>query len=63
MLITELGLTPAEQSRLANAMFQLEAARRSGINQNATTAYITRTNEPTKGVTFDAAEAINSREG
>ena len=44
-------------------MFQLDAARRSSVNQNPTGTYLSRTGEPTKGVTFDAPEAINASEG
>ena len=58
-----LGMTLGEQQQFANAMFQLDAARRSSVNQNATGTYLSRTGEPTKGVTFDAAEAINASEG
>ena len=62
-VMNALGVTLGEQQQLANAMFQLDAARRSSVNQNPTGTYISRTGEPTKGVTFDAKEAINASEG
>ena len=58
-----LRMNEGDQQRLANAMFQLDAAKRSSVNQNATGTYLSRTGEPTKGVTFDAAEAIDSSQG
>ena len=58
-----IGMTLGEQQQFANAMFQLDAARRSSVNQNPTGVYLSRTGEPTKGVQFDAAEAINGNEG
>ena len=58
-----LRMNEGDQQRLANALFQIEAAKRSGVNQNATGTYLSRTGEPTKGVVFDAAEAIDSSAG
>ena len=58
-----LRMNEGDQQRLANAMFQLDAAKRSSVNQNPTGTYLSRTGEPTKGVTFDAAEAIDSSAG
>ena len=58
-----LGVTLGEQQQLANAMFQLDAARRSSVNQNPTGTYLSRTGEPSKDVVFDAKEAINASEG
>ena len=62
-VMNAIGMTIGEQQQFANAMFQLDAARRSSVNQNATGTYLSRTGEPTKGIQFDAAEAINSSEG
>ena len=62
-VMNAIGMTLGEQQQFANAMFQLDAARRSSVNQNPTGVYLSRTGEPTKGVQFDAAEAINSSEG
>ena len=33
------------------------------VNQNATGTYLSRTGEPTKGVVFDASEAMNDSSG
>ena len=62
-VMNAIGMTIGEQQQFANAMFQLDAARRSSVNQNPTGTYLSRTGEPTKGVQFDAAEAINASEG
>ena len=62
-VMNAIGMTLGEQQQFANAMYQLDAARRSSVNQNPTGTYISRTGEPTKGVVFDAAEAINGNEG
>jgi hypothetical protein len=58
-----LRMNEGDQQRLANAMFQLDAAKRSSVNQNATGTYLSRTGEPTKGVVFDASEAMNDSSG
>ena len=58
-----LRMNEGDQQRLANALFQLDAAKRSSVNQNPTGTYLSRTGEPTKGVVFDAAEAIDSSAG
>ena len=57
-LMQELRLTSGDEQRLANAMYQMDAARRSSVNENPTGTYLSRTGEPTKGVTFDAPEAV-----
>ena len=62
-VMNAVGMTLGEQQQFANAMYQLDAARRSSVNQNPTGTYMSRTGEPTKGVVFDAAEAINGNEG
>ncbi len=51
-----LRMSAPEQGRLANAMFQLDAARRSSVNQNPTGTYLSRTGGPTEDVTFNAPE-------
>ena len=58
-----LRMNEGDQQRLANAMFQLDAAKRSSVNQNATGTYLSRTGEPTKGVVFNASEAMNDSSG
>ena len=60
-----LRYTPTEQEQLAGALFQLDAARRSSVNQNPDSMYFTRTGPrgSMEGVTFDAPEAINPRDG
>ena len=58
-----LRMNEGDQQRLANALFQLDAAKRSSVNTNATGTYLSRTGEPTKGVAFDAAEAMNDSSG
>ena len=60
-----LRYTPAESQELAGAMYQLDSARRSSINQNPETQYRTRTGPggSTERVMFDSPEAINANEG
>ena len=58
-----LRMNEGDQQRLANALFQLDAAKRSSVNQNATGTYLSRTGEPTKDVVFDASEAMNDSSG
>ena len=43
-LMQKLGMTSGDEQRLANSMFQLDAARRSSVNQNPTGTYLDRTN-------------------
>ena len=62
-VMNAVGMTAGEQQQFANAMFQLDAARRSSVNQNPTGTYLSRTGGPTQGINFDAAEAINASEG
>jgi len=62
-VMNAIGMTLGEQQRFSNAMFQLDAARRSSVNQNPTGTYLSRTGEPTEGVVFDAKEAVSRREG
>ena len=57
-----LGLSLGEQNQLSQAMFQLDAAKRSSVNENPTGVYLSRTGEPTEGVIFDAASAMKERE-
>jgi hypothetical protein len=58
-----LRMNEGDQQRLANAMFQLDAAKRSSVNQNATGTYLSRTGEATKGVVFGAESAMNDSSG
>jgi hypothetical protein len=58
-----LRMNEGDQQRLANALFQLDAAKRSSVNQNATGTYLSRTGEPTKDVIFNASEAMTDNSG
>ena len=60
-----LRYTPAEQEQLAGALYQLDSARRSSVNQNPDSMYFTRTGPRGRmdDVSFDSAEAINPRDG
>ena len=58
-----LRMNEGDQQKLANALFQLDAAKRSSVNQNATGTYLSRTGEATKGVVFDAGSAMNDSAG
>jgi hypothetical protein len=55
-LMQKLGMTSGDEQRLANSMFQLDAARRSSVNQNPTGTYLERTGGPTVGITFDSPQ-------
>ena len=55
-LMQKLGMTSGDEQRLANSMFQLDAARRSSVNQNPTGTYLGRTGGPTAGITFDSPQ-------
>jgi hypothetical protein len=73
-LMHKLDLGSGEQQRLANSMFQLDAARRSSVNQNPTGTYLGRTNTPIeqpqislspdsyKGVNRSTAQALVENE-
>ena len=76
-VLGKLRYTPAQEQQLANAMYQLEVAKATEINQNGKGQYYTRTGpmgnlEPTSfgGTThggaklfFDSPEAIDPRAG
>ena len=62
-VMNAIGMTLGDQQQFANAMHQLDAARRSSVNQNPTGTYLSRTGGPTQGINFNAAEAINASEG
>ena len=76
-LLSALRYTPAQESELANALYQLETAKATTINQQGKQQFFTRTGpngslEPTEfgartpggaGVYFDSPEAIDPREG
>ena len=53
-LMQKLGMTSGDEQRLANALFQLDAAKRSSVNQNPTGTYLSRNSAPTKGVVFNS---------
>ena len=61
-----LGMTAGEQQKFANAMFQLDAARRSVVNQNPTGIYLSRSTPAgpkppfTSDIVFDAGNAMLS---
>ena len=64
-ILNFLRYTPAEQEELAGALYQLDSARRSSVNQNPDSMYFTRTGPrgSMEDVRFDAPEAINPRDG
>ena len=76
-VLGQMRYTPAQETQLANAMYQLEVAKQTEINQNGKGQYFTRTGpmgnlEPTSfgGTTpggaqvfFNAPEAIDPRDG
>ena len=57
--LNALGMSLGEQKQLSQAMYQLDAAKRSSVNENPTGVYLSRTGEPTKGVNFDSGEVID----
>jgi hypothetical protein len=73
-LMNKIGMTGGDEERLANSMFQLDAARRSSVNQNPTGTYLGRTNTPVeqpqislspdnyKGVSRGTAQALVENE-
>ena len=73
-LMNKIGMTGGDEGRLANSMFQLDAARRSSVNQNPTGTYLGRTNTPVeqpqislspdnyKGVSRGTAQALVENE-
>ena len=68
-VMNALGMTLGEQQKFANAMFQLDAARRSSVNQNPTGIYLSRSTPAgpkapfTADIAFDAPEAMNGNSG
>ena len=64
-VLNKLRYTPAQSNELANALYQLEVAAASGIDQQGKQQYFTRTGPygSAERVTFDAPEAVNPREG
>jgi hypothetical protein len=73
-LMQRLGMTSGDEQRLANSMFQLDAAKRSSVNQNPTGTYLARENtaiqqpqinlspESYKGVSPATAQALVENE-
>ena len=65
-LMNELRMSSGDEQRLANAMYQLDAAKRSSVNENPTGTYLSRmTLQGPKPVgqgdiVFDAPEAVGS---
>lgn len=60
-LMNALRMSSGDEQRLANALFQLDAAERSSVNQNPTGTYLGRSVRgpgPEKGVVFDSPEAM-----
>jgi hypothetical protein len=77
-LLGAMRYTPAEEKQLANAMYQMEVARGTTVNQQGKQQYFTRTGRggtlepvafqstPSNGgpsIFFDSPEAIDPREG
>ena len=64
-ILNFLHYTPAEAEQLAGALYQLDSARRSSVNQNPDSMYFTRTGPRGRmeDVSFGAAEAISPRDG
>ena len=61
--LNKLRYNESGMERMANALFQLDAAQRSSVNQNQKATFANRTGGPTQDVFFDAKEAINPNEG
>ena len=65
-VMNAIGMTPGEQQQFANAMYQLDAARRSSVNQNPTGIYLSRSTKQgpaapfTSDIVFDAGNAMLS---
>ena len=60
-LMHQLRMTSGDEQRLANALYQLDAAERSSVNQNPTGTYLGRSVRgpgAEKGVIFDSPEAM-----
>ena len=60
-LMHELRMTSGDEQRLANALYQLDAANRSSVNQNPTGTYLGRSHRgpgQEKGIIFDSPEAM-----
>ena len=55
---TKMRMTGPERTATANMLYQLTVARGTEINQNAKTAFMTRTAAPADQVIFDAPEAM-----
>ena len=59
-----MRMSPGEQQQFANAMFQMDAARRSSVNENPTGIYLSRMTKQgprpmgQADVAFDAPEAV-----
>ncbi len=68
-VMNALNIQLGEQQQLANAMFQLDAAKRSSVNENPTGIYLSRLTKQgpqpvgQSDIIFDAAEAVNNKEG
>ena len=57
--LNTIGLSNGEQNQLAQALYQLDAAKRSSVNQNPTGSYLSRENEPAKDINFNSADVID----
>ena len=68
-VMNALNVQLGEQQQLANAMFQLDAAQRSSVNENPTGTYLSRLTKQGPqpmgqgDIIFDAREAVNNKEG
>ena len=60
-LMHQLRMSSGDEQRLANALYQIDAANRSSVNQNPTGTYLSRSQRGPgleKGIVFDAPEAM-----
>ena len=62
-LMTKLRMSGPERAATANMLYQTTVARGTEINQNAKTAYLTRTAAPAADVVFNAPEALMGQSG
>ena len=57
--LNAIGMTLGEQRELSQAMYQLDAAKRSSVNENPTGTYLSRTGDLTRDVNFDSGDVID----
>ena len=54
--LTAMGMRPGEQQQLSQAMYQVDAARRSSVNENPTGVYLSRTGQGVQGPAMDGSQ-------